>query len=369
MFHDAVRLPRSLRGGRVASVPLLRRSKRSLGRRWTCGAALTFAAMAVAHPYDAAAETLRFADSLPADHLFTRVAARPWMDAVTAATNGAVKFEHYPAEQLGKAKDMLSVVRNGVADVGFVVPGFMTDKMPLSSVVDLPGGFTTSCGGVRAYWPLARDGIVAKQEMAPNGFKALFAIVQPPYAIYTSKKRIESSKDVSGLRLRTVGGMMNLLVREMGGAPVQLSGPELREAISRGTIDGGIFADVSVASYDLTPLIKYRTTGEFFGSAALLYGMSETRFARLPAGVQAAMVKAGEEITMQACKRIDENTTEAIDKMVKGGITLVEIPANERQALGAVFTKVAAEWAQDLDKRGKPGTAVVEAFRQAVAKP
>src|SRR5687768_16404700 len=93
-----------------------------------------------------AAEVLRFADSLPANHLFTQVASKPWMEAVSKATNGEVKFEHYPAEQLGKAKDMLALVQN-VADVGLVVPAFMTDKLPLSSVVDLPGAFTTSCDG------------------------------------------------------------------------------------------------------------------------------------------------------------------------------------------------------------------------------
>src|ERR1700748_1950098 len=75
--------------------------------------------------------TLRFADALPATHLFTATVAKPWMDEVTKATNGAVTVEHYPAEQLGKAKDMLSLVQSGVADIAFVTPIYISDKLPL----------------------------------------------------------------------------------------------------------------------------------------------------------------------------------------------------------------------------------------------
>ena len=81
--------------------------------------------------------TLRFADSLPATHLFTTALAKPWMEDVTKATDGEVTFEHYPSEQLGKAKDMLCLARSGVEDIAFVVPIYITDKLPerMSSVM------------------------------------------------------------------------------------------------------------------------------------------------------------------------------------------------------------------------------------------
>ncbi len=93
---------------------------------------------------------LRVADQLPQGHFLSKYGVKPWMEYVTNATNGEVQFEYYPAEQLGKAKDMLSIVQTGVADAAIVAPAYITDKMPLSAGLELPGLFGTSCQGSHA---------------------------------------------------------------------------------------------------------------------------------------------------------------------------------------------------------------------------
>ncbi len=65
--------------------------------------------------------TLRLAESLPAGHVIHELVAKPFMELVTKATNGQVTFQHYPAEQLGKAKDMAQLTVAGVADVSYIV--------------------------------------------------------------------------------------------------------------------------------------------------------------------------------------------------------------------------------------------------------
>lgn len=57
---------------------------------------------------------LRVADHLPANHFMVEPMAKYWMAAVTKGSGGAVEFEYYSAEQLGKAKDMLSLALSGV---------------------------------------------------------------------------------------------------------------------------------------------------------------------------------------------------------------------------------------------------------------
>lgn len=315
------------------------------------------------------AEVLRFADSVPSDHLFTRVVAKPWMDAVTKATNGQVTFEHYPAEQLGKAKDMLSMTQSGVADIAFVVPTYITDKLPLSGVVDLPGNFVSSCAGLRAYWKLAHDGIIAQQEMVPNGIRVLFSIVQPPFQVFTTRKKLEKIGDLEGLKLRTTGGAMDLMLRMLGGSPIRLSAPDTYEAMSRGTIDGGVLAVVSVASYKLTPLLKYGTSGENFGSAVLDYAISEARWKQLSPAVQQAMLKAGDDVMQASCAEIDGQNAGEIAEMVKAGIVMTPLPQAEHDRLAAKLASVGTDWAAALDKRGKPGSAVLSAFIAALHEP
>ena len=134
----------------------------------------TTLALAVAAVFVAAAPrveaqgktVLRFGDSLPANHFFTETLAKPWMVEVTKTTNGQVEFQHYPAEQLGKAKDMLQLMQSGVVDVALIVPPYISDKLPLSGVAELPGGFATSCAGVRALWKNLNGGTLEQGRAA-----------------------------------------------------------------------------------------------------------------------------------------------------------------------------------------------------------
>ena len=310
---------------------------------------------------------LRFADSLPATHLFTRELAQPWMDAVTEKTNGSITFQHFPAQQLGKARDMLSLANSGVADIAFVVPIYITDKLPLSGLYDLPGGPFTSCQGVEAFMSLATgDGLLARDEYAPNGVRVLMAVVQPPFQVFTASKKIESINDLVGLKLRTAGGAQEITATKLGIIPVKITAPETSEAMSRGTIDGGILAPVSIGAYGLTDLIKYATDGANFGSAALTWSISEKKFQSLPAEVQDIMVEEGRRITMQACKAIEKGVDDAIAQWRSTGVKIVEFPEAEQAELTAMFEEIGNDWAVSLDARNLPGSEALAAFKKAL---
>ena len=90
------------------------------------------------------------------------------MEEVKKRTNNAVTFDHYPAQQLGKPADMLKLTQTGVADIGYVAPGYTSDKMPVSEVAMLPGAFEHSCQGTLAYWKLARNGVIARAGLYPQ---------------------------------------------------------------------------------------------------------------------------------------------------------------------------------------------------------
>src|SRR3990167_6394737 len=87
---------------------------RSLALKSLAAALVAVASLA---PVPSAAQTkklvLRVADQFPQGHFLPRYGIKPWMEQVTKASNGEVQFEYYPSEQLGKAKDLLSLVQTG----------------------------------------------------------------------------------------------------------------------------------------------------------------------------------------------------------------------------------------------------------------
>lgn len=309
---------------------------------------------------------LRLADNLPAKHAFTETVAQPFMREVTRLTNGAIEFQHYPAEQLGKGKDLLTLTQSGAVDIGLIVGPYVAEQMPLSGVIELPGGFASSCQGVKALWKLSVGGILDKTEMQPNGIHMVAAVVQPPFQVFINKPRLESLKDIQGLKLRTTGGPMDIMARKIGAVPVRLGAPEVHEALSRGTIDGGVLAVVSVGAYNLTPLVKAATLNENFGSAALMYSVSEKVWQRLTPEQRKIMTDVGQRVTFEACIKIDADVAKDYEKMRSAGISVAAMGAADRAQMQAAADAVGAEWAQGLDRRGKPASEVLKAFREAV---
>src|SRR5712672_808857 len=254
---------------------------------------------------------LRVADSFPKGHFLVKLMLEPWMEEVKKRSNNAVTFDHYPAQQLGKAADMLKLTQTGVADIGYVAPAYVSDKMPVSEVAMLPGGFQHTCQGTLAYWKLARNGVIAEQDYAANNIRLLLAVSLPQYRILTVKAPVKDVGDVTGLKLRSTGGAQDLTLRAIGAVPVRMAAPDAYESLSRGTMDGLLFPLESVVAYGADKLVKYSTDGVGFGSFIVSYSISDSAWKKLTPEIQKAMIAVADEIIPSACQDIqkaDETT-------------------------------------------------------------
>ena len=332
-------------------------------------AASALAALAAGMPDTAAAQaktTLRVADHYPVGAPTAQYTAKFFMDAVKEATKGEIDFQYYPSEQLGKAKDMLTLTQQGVIDIGLAAPSYISDKMPLSGVAELPGTFATSCEGTMAYWKLARGGVIEQKEFGPNGVRVMLAVVLPPYQILTRGK-LESAADLEGLKLRSGGGAMDLTVLKLKATPVRLPGPDIYESLSRGTLDGLVFPLAAVLQFNLQNFLKSGTVGENFGGFAVTYVMAESKWKQLSPAAQKAMLDAGEATTRHACSMADRDNEPSLAKLRERGIAMNPLPAAEQAKVKEAVKPVLVDWAEQLDKRGKPGSEVLKAFTDALA--
>jgi TRAP-type C4-dicarboxylate transport system substrate-binding protein len=239
--------------------------------------------------------------------------------------------------------------------------------MPLSAIAELPLRFSESCQGTAAFTKIASDGgVLAEREFKPNGVKMLFAIVLPPYQAFFSKPRLQGLKSFDGLKVRSSGGAKEIVVRKLGAVPIQMATPEVYEALSRGTIDGTLFPFSSIYSYDLQGLVKQATVGENFGSFLITYMISNRRWATLPPEIQKVFNEVGQETSRLGCQVSQEGDGTDRDRLKAQGVELFSFNNADKQAIQAAMATVNTEWAQALDKRAKPGTAVLQAFEEAL---
>jgi TRAP-type C4-dicarboxylate transport system substrate-binding protein len=304
---------------------------------------------------------IKIADSFPVGHYISEYIVKEVMERFKDKNLG-VEFEYYPAQQMGKSKDMLALAQNGVVDIAYVAPAFVTDKMPLSVVAELPLDFTGSCKGTLAYWNLAKPGgLISKKDFEPNGVRLLFTLVLPPYQLLT-RKPFTTLKEIEGQKIRTSGSAKELVLKQINATPVQIPTPDVYETLSRGTIDGMLFPFNSLPPYDLHKVAKFSTLGENFGSFVANYVISEKKWAALPAPVQRELTVLGEELALSACSKVEKDEAKAIEISQKAGLQLVTLSKTDKQTLKKAMSSVAKEWADNLDKRGSAGTEALLAF-------
>ncbi len=307
----------------------------------------------------------RVADVYPVNHTVPNSTIKVFMTELEKKLGDKIKFEYYPAEQLGKGKDLLSLTQTGVVDIGLIVPSYISDKMPLSAVDELPGSYKTSCKATMAMYQLVTKGVLAKDEFAANGVHVLIAHSFAPFQAFSSKP-FDGLKGYAGQKLRTLGLVTDMTIKAMGAVPIRIAAPDINQALNRGTIDGGLMGIATAVSYDLTPYLKSASYGENFGGAFVAYAISEANWKKLPADVQAAMTEAGANATRNGCSFADKAVDEEYAKLKKAGVDVVRLSDEDRKTFDGRTADIGQEWAKELDKRGKPGTEVLNAFTSAL---
>lgn len=313
---------------------------------------------------------IRFADDIPKTHPISVYGSKFWMDMVSKLTGGRVQFQWYPAGQLGHGRDLLALVQSGAIDVASTGPSYTPDKLPLSAVAELPDMFTDICSGSQAFWTLTKaeaGGVLDQHEYKPLGLHVVFAFTNPPYEIQTVKQRVVHPADVKGLKFKTLGGASDDAARLLGAVPVQMSVADLYMGLQRGTVDGRFGAFNSVFSNSTQDTLQHSTLGAGIGSFALTTLIGDRKWKTLPNDVRDAMLKAGDATWKNWCDNAGAETAKLGDKLVSEHHWTVEkLSDSEKAEWKTALAPIPDQWEKDLDKRGKPGTAVLDAFRGAV---
>ncbi len=307
---------------------------------------------------------IKVADWLPLSHYTYSEGAKVFMAKATELTNGKLQFQHFPAEQMGKAKDAVTLAQSGVADIVNIAPAYITEKFPLSGVAELPGIYEGACRGAYSMAAMVKPGgILHEQEYKPNGVRVLFTAALGGYRVLTATKRVNTAADFSGLKLRTAGGPMDQTAALLGANSIRMPGPDVLPSLSRGTLDGVFWPLQSLKPWGLEGALKFMTPNLSVGSFTMVYAISDKSWRKLSPEFQKALIDAGEFANKAHCEYVDRTEEKTIAELKSGGLTAIALPEADVKKIQQGYLKIYADWADNLSKRGKPGMAVVEAFR------
>ena len=350
--------------------PPRRRRRRPAACAWGAACAVAGLTALSACSGDASdTPVLKLADSYATTHMFARYGVSGFIEDVTAPGDGEVGIEYYPTGQLGSARDIVNLAQAGSLEITPAAPAYLSDQLPLSSVTDLPGLEEDSCVAAAAYTDvLSEDGILYQEEYEPRGLRPLFVAVIPSYEVMTVSTPVTSPEDVPGLTIRSSGGTMDTNIESLGGAPVSMTAADAYEALSRNTVDGISFPYASVTPYRLEEVLHHSTKGANMGSFAVPYVIAEDAWQDLNPAQQERVTTATEAATDRLCAGIMEENPASEQAMREAGVEFTELTEEQKAEFATHLDPLREQWAEDFDAAGRPGTEVLRAYEDALAR-
>jgi TRAP-type C4-dicarboxylate transport system substrate-binding protein len=287
-------------------------------------AAVAASAATLSMPASAQTRELRALSGFDANFVFTREIGRPFMEAVTKATGGALTFR-FNGPETAPIFEQLQPTAAGAFDLLFTHPayhsgtttvGLATDAIDFDPVKRRESGVWAA---VDAHYQKSGLKLIAMTPTGSKGFQ------------YVLKRPITAEKSFDGMKIRgTVS--YHPMIRAMGGAPVVMGGGEVYAALERGVIDGAAWGLTGVADFKWNEVAKYLAR-PVFGQVSLLILMNKRTFDALPAAQQQALLEEGRKLEINTVARFDQLAADEFKLLKERGMQETQFSAPDAARL------------------------------------
>ena len=332
-------------------------------------AKLVFAAVAwtlAAAPPALAQTTLTMSSWVSPTHHITAVVLQGWANEAEKVTNGRVKFQMLPKHP-SAPPGTFDAVRDGLVDLSYVTASYTPARHILPMLAELPGAGDTSLVNSVAYSRIYWKHFHKVGEY--KGVKLLGVFTHGPGQMFT-KKPVRTINDVQGLKIRTGGGVAELVANALGASAFVKPAPESYELLKSGVADGVFFPMESIISFKLDTVLEQATLfpGGMYSSSFGFF-MNEDKWNKLPRQDQDALERiSGEWIARHAGNSWDVADGKGLEALKKSGVKIVdanpELVAEVRKRSAPIID----DWVKKASAKGVEGAKVLAEFREELKK-
>jgi TRAP-type C4-dicarboxylate transport system substrate-binding protein len=342
-------------------------NRRSLLKTGVAAAVTTSSAVALAQ---APVVTLKFHTFMaPQSNVWLNM-HKAWMDKVEKESGGRIKFEAYPAMQLGGTPVQLyDQAKDGVVDIVWTLPGNTAGRFPRVEVFELPFMMTNAEATSKAYWEYV-------QTMAADEFKDVQVLalqVHGPGVIHTAEKPVKSVDDLKGLKMRAPTRQVTKLMASLGATPIGMPLPGIPDALSKGTIQGAVIPWEVVPSVKVHELTKFHAEFEPAGGAlyttTFVMAMNKAKYNSLPADLKKIIDNNSGMATSAWLGKTQQAGDAAGRKAASDrNNTIFTVNAAEAQNFRRKSRAIEVEWVEDMNKKGFDGKKLLDGAKALIEK-
>jgi TRAP-type transport system periplasmic protein len=316
----------------------------------------------------ASAQTVLTASSWLAPTHTLSETQKEWCAELEKKTTGKVKCNILP-RAVSAPPGTFDAVRNGLADLSFTVQGYTPGRFVTTQMAEVSflgnQSESTSVAFQRMY---AKYPAIAAEH---QGVKVLAVFTHGPGIVFNTKRPIAKADDLSGLKFRVGGGMVNEISKALGMNVTLKPAPESYELLSTGVMDGTLFPAESVESFKLDKTVKFATTfpGGLYNTA-FVFMMNQATYDKQPADVK----KAIDELSGEYAARMFGRGWDKVDRrgyafMQANGVQFTKADPAFVKAVQDKIGAVEDKWAAAAEAKGlKDAKKVLSEYRAEIKK-
>lgn len=311
---------------------------------------LLLAGLTAAAGHAGAQVTLTISSWVPPTHILTEV-QKAWCEEVAQKAAGKVRCNLLP-RAVAAPPGTFDAVRNGLADVSFTVHGYTPGRFVTTQVAEMPflgdSAEATSVAFQRLY-----ERTPAMQE-EHKGVKVIAVFTHGPGGVFNTKRAIANVDDLSGLKFRVGGGIVNEISKAMGINATLKPSTESYELLSTGVMDGTLFPPESVEAFKIDKVVRHGTTfpGGLYNTS-FVFMMNEAAYNALPPDVKKAVDEmSGEPAARMIGRGWDQVDRRGMAAMQAAGVQFVKADAAFVEAVRQRTAPLVDGWAKAAEAKG-----------------
>ncbi len=251
------------------------------------------------------------------------MAAEHYAALVEERTGGEIKFEIYPARQLGGDLDMLEMVQNGSLDAGFITAAVFSGSTQVMQGLQLPFLIDSYDTFDKALQTETVQKMLDSLESL--NLKGLGINESGMRHLGNNIRAIETPEDLSGLKIRVVESPLMLdIFNTLGTSPTPMPYGEIYSGLQMGVIDGHEANLPAYVDENFHEVTDYITLSNHFPFPNINI-MNLNKFNSLTEEQQQILVEAGKETSLWIVQQLVEVDNKSVEKLKEMGKDIREL--------------------------------------------
>lgn len=296
--------------------------------------------------------------------------AEAFTTKATELSGGEIAFTIHPLTLLS-VPQMLNGVRDGVADVGVLLPPVFVAQFPESNLIgDLAmlGKSATAMAGATTEYFMTCDECQA--EFAKNNVVYLGSGSTADYGVLSTKPFVEVA-DLNGAKLRSPNAAYNRWIESTGGVALTLPGNEIFEAVKQGVVDGALLSAGELRNIRMIDVVSDVTLGAPQGTYHLINVsmMNQDTWKGLTDAERRTFFDAGAYAMAATTQKYVQDGIDALEEAKAKGIAIHEASAGLVEQAKAFVEQDLATIESAAAERGVANAGEkIARFRELVSK-